>query len=246
MNDSAKGPAAMASASIGMVWLYDAAADDVRAYAALDSLGALGRVRWLLPRVGSLANGGPLGDEAAAALSDAEVERLAEQYVDTPANQRRAEALGPTPALRRGTGESAVAYLDRVLRSSVAAEEKPREPVAPVAHPTANARVLSLGIAALVMGVVLCGLAALFSYRAYEREGALQADVERVRLEMRALLARQAEDGRAKLVTLEQQNRDMRARLERLEARPTRSPDRTPDRATPASKGAKPRTQTRR
>ena len=241
------GPVAMASTSLGTVYLYEAAPDDVREYATLDGLGAAERTRWLLARVGSLGKG-PLTDDEVASLPGDEVERLAEQYLDSPQNQRRRDSLGKGPQAR-AAAESAVAYLDRVLRHGSAA------PATAAAAATAfpgdaaprPARALPWALAALVMGCVLSGLAALFTWRAYEHETAMEAESQRLRAQLKLESARQVQEVQAQLATLRAHDDELRQRVAKLEARAaTRSPDRSTVPAKRDEKGAKTRSRTRR
>lgn len=246
------GPVAMASTSLGTVYLYEAAADDVREYATHDALGASGRVCWLLARVGSLGSG-PLKDEEVASLGAEEVERLAQQYLDSPQNVRRRDSLGTGP-LARGAAESAVAYLDRVLRHGVVAAPGTAHdagaPPFPSAAPARHARTWSWALAALVMGCLLGGLAALFTWRAYERELAMESQLQAWRAQAQLEASRQAQQVQqvqSQLATVRGQNDELRQRVARLEARGlTRSPDRSPDLAKRDAKAVKPRSKTRR
>ena len=262
----------MAQAAIGTVYLYEAAQDDVRAYAGPPELDAMGRVRRMLPRIASRGAAGPLDDDHVARLDDDEVERVIDQYLASPDNVRRANAVAP--ALKRAPGEPAVPAFDRLMRAVPHAP--PVVPVAAesvaVAVATMPSRALSWGLAAVGMGVLLSALAALFSYRAYEREQAMQAEVERSRLAMQALVERRADEGRTQLAALRSENVALRGRIEqveqslenarraravaraeaaraeaaRAEAKATRSPDRQTEAARRAAKDARTRDRARR
>jgi hypothetical protein len=238
------GPVAMARTANGTVYLYEVGSDDLRAYAARDGFSAGERVRWLLARVASRGTSGPLSDEQLTAMGEPDIEALAEQLLDTPQMQQRVAAMVAHGAPTRAPSESAVAFLDRVLRRP--------EPVQPAAGPSATSTgrdprwMLPWAIAALGMGCILSALAALFTYRGYEREVALETQVQRLRVQLEATTAQRDEQARSAMQALLAQNQELRTRIERLEARPTRSPDRTLERSTPAAKAAKPRSRTRR
>ena len=261
--DNSGGPVAMAQTAIGTVYLYEAAQDDVRAYPGPPELDAMGRVRRLLPRIASRGAAGPLDDDHMARLGDDEVERVIEQYLASPDNVRRASAVAA--ALKRAPGEPAVPAFDRLMRAVPHAPPVVPIPEEAVAAPVASVppRALSWGLAAVGMGVLLSALAALFSYRAYEREQEMQAEAVRSRLALQALVNRRADEGRAQLAALRSENAALRGRIEqveqalenarharaaaaRAEAKATRTPDRQSEAARKAAKDARTRDRARR
>jgi hypothetical protein len=254
------GPVAMAQTSAGTLYLYDASRDDMRAYLESHDPSAVQRVRRWLPRVASRGASGMLADDQVAALEDGDVEGVIEQYLTSPGNQKRVHAVASSPASRRAVGESAVAYFDRLLRmpadAAAPAIEGEAMPMPPPAPPM-PLRAASWAIGALAMGVLLSGLAALFSYRAYEHEQAMRVDVDAARAQLLAAVDRRAGEARTQVAALRSENAALRERLENLErlerarrtapdVRPTRSPARSPEGARKAAKDAKSRDRAHR
>jgi hypothetical protein len=113
----------MAQTSIGLVFLYDLGDADIFAYAQRTAGTALQRVRGLLERIASKSSG-PDGSDQLQTLSaretevltPAEIDSLIEIYLGSPKNQwYEAKSQDANYSMVRGEGESAVAYLDRLI-----------------------------------------------------------------------------------------------------------------------------------
>lgn len=108
--------------SIGPVFIYDPGHKAVEAYAKQAAGNALVQVRAYLAGSASATerkkdSGEVLSEEQARALTDNDVEKMAGAYLGTMNNVHYiAKAKAATPAMQRETGETSVAFLDRLLR----------------------------------------------------------------------------------------------------------------------------------
>lgn len=242
------GPVGMASTPIGTVFLYEMAGGDLAEYARLPYGDAAERVRWLLARVASRSSAGEgaerptmLSRDDTAALAEEHVESLAEVFMTSPANQWHARMAQEAGSLAfRGETESAVGYLDRLVRCRAAlpAEAAPRreaftpfagEPAGAKSPEAATRQLLSWVSAGLAITVLLSTAALAFAALSYFEAKADREAAELWRADMRRLQETKA-PGAEKLVSeLSAENARLRYRLELVDAK-----SRAPAAAKPA------------
>lgn len=119
-------PAAEVETSAGRVYLYPLRLCDMTDFEKIESGGAIEQIRAFLPSVGSLTAESdeapervPLEAEIARALTDDEIERIADVYTKSSSWQTFRESTQErTPAVRE-PGETASAFLVRLLKTEV-------------------------------------------------------------------------------------------------------------------------------
>jgi len=117
--------------SIGRVFLFPLRVSDTRAYAKLPNLSSIQRIRGYLPCIASLSAYNSLDHRRLAItaeqvdqLSDDEIEALAEAYASSSEFRETEEETDGKAPVSREPGETATAYLDRLLRYVVDEREK--------------------------------------------------------------------------------------------------------------------------
>jgi len=114
-------PASAVPTAVGTLYLYGLRVSDLSAFASLPAQDSLPRIRAFLPHIASQTEAKgfkderpPLATVEVDRLSDAEVEHVAEAYAEM---LRRGPRIEDEDAARpeRESGESATAYLDRLL-----------------------------------------------------------------------------------------------------------------------------------
>lgn len=226
-----RGPVAMASTSLGTLYLCELEPRHLEQYDLATTGTAAQRVRSLLPRIasraGATSSGPTLTPADVAALRDDEVEQLVEAYLSSPGNLRRDREVGRAP------GESAVGYFDRLVQWEMAtrtvglADEvgsRPVEAREPAAERGRDAGLLRPGAIAiawalLATSTLLSFAAAWYARESYERAEAARAANEQWQAEMKAIAERNASSFEKGRRALAQENAVLRARMETLEAR---------------------------
>lgn len=119
-------PVAEVETSIGRIYLYPLRVRDMTDFEKLKPAEAIDQIRNFLTRIGSLALESdetperiPLDPEIAKTLSDDEVELLSEAYVQSSVWQRVREGDENRKPVARDDGETASAYLIRLVRDEV-------------------------------------------------------------------------------------------------------------------------------
>jgi hypothetical protein len=116
------GPATIVPTSVGTLYLYGLRTSDLSALKSLPGEEPIVRIRAFLPHIASLVEAKafkderpPLANEDVDRLSDAEVEHVAEVYAAMLLRGPRVDGEEAAKPERENT-ESAVAYLDRLLK----------------------------------------------------------------------------------------------------------------------------------
>lgn len=119
-------PVAEVETSIGRIYLYPLRVRDMTDFGNLEPAEANSQVRNFLPSIGSLTVESdeaperiPLDPKVAQTLSHAEVEQIAEAYVNSSEWQTSREGSQESMPAKRETGETASAYLIRLLKAEV-------------------------------------------------------------------------------------------------------------------------------
>ncbi|MBS0213170.1 MAG: hypothetical protein JSR26_08350 [Proteobacteria bacterium] len=119
-------PAAEVETSAGCVYLYPLRVSDMTDFGKLESGDAVSQIRAFLPSIGSLTVESdeapervPLDAAIAADLSNDEIERIADAYAQSSAWQTIREGSQERKPAVRETGETASAYLVRLLKAEV-------------------------------------------------------------------------------------------------------------------------------
>ncbi len=119
-------PVAEVETSIGRIYLYPLRVRDMTDFEKLEPAEAIDQIRNFLTSIGSLALESdetperiPLEPEIAKTLSDHEIELLAENYVQSSEWQRIREGDEDRKPVARVDGETASAYLIRLVRDKV-------------------------------------------------------------------------------------------------------------------------------
>lgn len=253
---SSPGPECAVLTSIGTVYLYRLTPSDLRAFKDLPATKlSQDKFRMLLTRIGStsvsekgILDAGTLTHDQVEALSDEEVERAAESYLDsTTVRWYRHEGSSATLSVIRDSHESATKFLDRLIhwyalrgpgRAMVegdglsATGPRPRPRLPPPAAVTMSRREAWIGLAALGL-LALLGIGAFLQH--YLLVHALQQQQDTLMTQVKetnALIARNATRDA-------QENAELRSRIDALEAA-LRAPVHaaTPARAAPAKSKA--------
>jgi hypothetical protein len=229
------GPECAVLTSIGTVYLYRLTTADLRAFKELPATKlSVDKFRLLLTRIGStsvsekgILDAGALTRDQAESLSDEEVERAAESYLDsTTIRWYRHEGSSATLSVIRDAHESATKFLDRLIHwyalrgpgramvegdglSATGPRTRPRLP--PPAAISMSRREAWIGLGGLALLAVL-GIGAFLQHyllvHALQREQeALFAQVK----ETNTLLASSA-------AKASQENAQLRSRIDALEA----------------------------
>lgn len=241
---------AMGLTRLGTVYLYEIGPPDLEAYANAPATSARGRLRWLLPRI---AGKGPSGEsrlteQEIASLDEEEVEALIETYLASPGNQRDAADAGKglIPTVRGG-GESAVSFLDRLVRwriqalrntGGVAPTDVRGEPAAAArAGPVRDApRLLSWILAAMFLALATSAFSAWLAWQAAQHAAEERTARERWQADMKALLEWNAATQDKAVRELNEEVSKLRRRLESPETHAPKAAARgsAPSKATPA------------
>lgn len=119
-------PVAEVDTSAGRIYLYPLQVRDMTDFVKLEPANAVSQARDFLTSIGSLnaessevSERISLNPEIAKRLTDDEVERLAEAYVESFAWQSVRQGLQERKAVAREAGETASAYLIRLLKNEV-------------------------------------------------------------------------------------------------------------------------------
>jgi len=120
-------PVADVDTSVGRIYLYPLRTCDFGDFEKLEPENTVNQVRAFLSSIGSLTlesdeapERTPLNPEVVKDISDEEIERLAEAYVQTPVFNRVSKGLQEQQIpLPREAGESASAYLLRLVKAEV-------------------------------------------------------------------------------------------------------------------------------
>ena len=239
---------AMGQTRLGTVYLYELGVDDLEAYVGAPGSSARGRLRWLLPRIAGKGptGGARLSEQEIATLDEEEVESLLETYLASPDNQRHAAEAGRgLIPMVRGGGESAVSFLDRLVRWRVQALRNPAPGAgtevsgAPGAtRADALPRLMSWTVIALVLAIASSALAAWLAWQAAQHAAEERAARERWQSDMKALLEWNAAATEKSVRELTEEVARLRRRLEAAEGGSPKPAARAP---APA-KGAPPKT----
>lgn len=118
-------PAASMPTSVGTLYLYSLRTSDLSAARALTGDGAADRIRAFLPHIASLTEAKglkderpPLSTELIGQLAETEVEKVAERYAALLFRKPGVESEDEAQPVR-DTRESAIGYLDRLLKHEV-------------------------------------------------------------------------------------------------------------------------------
>lgn len=121
------GPTTDVQTSIGRVYLYPPRVSDYTSFEKLSATEPTARFREFLPHVASLSattkiekEREPLAQDLLEKLSDDDVEALAEAYVSSSALKTARESTKEKSGLPRENGESAISYVDRLLKKELA------------------------------------------------------------------------------------------------------------------------------
>jgi hypothetical protein len=124
--DQLFGPVTQVPTSVGSLYLYGLRVSDLSTFATLSGEEPIVRIRSLLPHIASLTNAQgfkderpPLTTEEVDRLADVEVEKLAEAYAEMLLRGPRVVNDKEKAKPAREPGESATAYLDRLLKHEV-------------------------------------------------------------------------------------------------------------------------------
>jgi hypothetical protein len=124
--DQLFGPVTQVPTSVGSLYLYGLRVSDLSTFATLSGGEPIARIRSLLPHIASLTNTKgfkderpPLTTEEVERLADVEVEKVAEAYAEMLLRGPRVVDDKEKAKPAREPGESATAYLDRLLKHEV-------------------------------------------------------------------------------------------------------------------------------
>ena len=122
---------AVVDTSIGRVFLFPLRVSDTIEYAKLPDVPSIQRIRCYLPSIASLSADNSVDHKRLAItadqvgqLSDDEIEALAEAYASSSEFRETEEETDAKTPVSREPGETATAYLDRLLRYVVDEREK--------------------------------------------------------------------------------------------------------------------------
>jgi hypothetical protein len=245
---SSNGPESAVLTRLGTLYLYRLTTNDLRAFREMPATKlSQDKFRVLLTRIASntvsekgILDAGALTSDQVESLSDEDIERIAESYLDgTTVRWYRHEGSSATVSVIRNAGEPATKFLDRLIHwYAVRGPGRPREGDAlsatgpyprPRVLPAQDSIALSkrevwLGLAGLALLAVLGTGAFLQQYLVVH---ALQKQQDTLAAQLKESSALAA----SQMARATQENAELRRRLEALEA-PVH---------TPAAAAAKPK-----